>query len=158
MKALFEIGEPELISKRDKIYPVDGRGVGYGNYVKHVIPKGLLQLPVYLHCEGGSKEITSRVRDDPHCGELKRIIMQTRILNLTGEDSILFTLNGFDLKPKEKVLGKDWSTTLFFNLDPNHVPSGGNNLKVKLLRRNPYMKPPVKIDSLNIKMEYDGSL
>ena len=150
---LGEIGQPDIIEERDKLYVADPPIV-IDTVMFSSIPDELIPLPVELNAEGDSKALGFRIGDKLERNEAREITLRMEISNLTEEDELEFTLNGVNL-----VVGRHTPSfnhwTLEYPLASPPLRSGENQLEVHLKKRNPLIEPSLEIGVLHVSIKYN---
>ncbi len=154
-----EIGDPDLIARKNKHYivdrPVDWQG--WNNEAEApLIPE--CPLPVRLAKADDVAEIPIDIADDllsaSQDGLLDEVILRVMIYNLTVLDTLEFSLNGTVLDAasarKRLLYNECW---IDFNAAPL-LRKGWNHLGVKVKGRNPHLDAPLRVESVEVIVRY----
>ena len=155
-----EIADPGLLARKDKHYLVDNPVNWEGTTLElgaPPIPKG--PLPVCLKDVGDIGEISVDIGDDLNAavrdGALKEAILRLLIVQLTGLDKLKIRLNDreLDLELTRTYLSYNdyW---LDFDVSRPLLKRGWNKLKVEVLERNPYIRAPLTLESVEVIVRY----
>ena len=155
-----EIGDPELIKKRNKHYLVDHPHdweVAALELGGPSIPPG--PLPVSLEKAGDSAEIPIDIADDVAAaradGSLAQATLRVMIVNLSALDDVTFALNGTQLdsaSAQQRLLYDDcW---LEFDVSGGQLRQGWNSLELTVRARNPHVGAPLSIESVEALFSY----
>ena len=155
-----EIGDPEMIEKRNKHYLIDNPHdleVSALELGGPPIPPG--PLPVSLEKAGDSAEIPLDIADDLTAaeadGSLAQATLRIMIVNLTALDDVTFALNGTQLDSataRRRLLYDDcW---LEFDVTNGRLRRGWNSLRLGVRARNPHVGAPLIVESVEALVSY----
>jgi hypothetical protein len=168
---LREMGYPAVYSRKTKHYMLGHRAADSGAYAP------VRKLPIMLE-EGVPSEVTVFVGDALDAarqdGELDRVTLGVRIVQVGDEDTISFKLNGHDLPVEQATI--EWiyggsvsymaqrgelprriHTHLWytFHVPPNALQEGENVVQVTLDRRDDTLITDRVLHAMEIKVFYD---
>ena len=142
-----EIGDPNLIARKDKHYLMDQQTWKAG------------PLPLTLVDKGAEASVSLDVADDLEAaggdGALKEASLRLLIDHLTPRDRLEIRLNG-------EVLEKPKTTHVFFNETwlefdalPPRLKQGWNRIEAKVQARNPQVTSPLSLKSVEVVVRYE---
>ena len=144
-----EIGDPDLIARKDKHYLVD----------QQVWDSG--PLPIELASIGDSTRVSVDVADDldtaPEEGSLKEASLRLLVDHLTPLDQLEIRLNEELLKtarPNRIFFNETW---LEFDVTPPLLKQGWNQVDVVVRDRNQQVTSPLSLKSVEVVVRYKGS-
>ena len=144
-----EIGDPDLIARKDKHYLVD----------QQVWDSG--PLPIELASVGDSTRVSVDVADDLDAaskeGSLKEASLRLLVDHLTPLDQLEIRLNEELLKtarPNRIFFNETW---LEFDVTPPLLKQGWNQVDVVVRDRNQQVTSPLSLKSVEVVVRYKGS-
>ena len=176
-----DIGDPEKLAYLDKSYQMDQRRWfpswnGHGAAFSSAVPA--VQLPVMLteKPSGSGSRLSLRISDDlisaKNQGRLKKTQLRLLFDNFTSQDKIEVILNGhrlpqrssdsFDLvsywnKSRGPYGGKFLTGTLEYDVDCPPLQQGKNIIQVRLVKRPPGLKTPLKLSMVEVDLKYQSA-
>lgn len=146
----MEIGDPDLIARKDKHYVVDERSWGEG------------PLPLTLGEIGDEVAVAVDVADELAAaaddGGLQDVTVRVLIEHLTDLDDLCFELNEYRLDVSQatrRLLYNDaW---LDFEVRPPVIRKGWNHLRVSVAARNHAVVGPLVLSSVEVIVRYRAS-
>ncbi len=142
-----EIGDPDLIARKDKHYLVDQQIWGAG------------PLPLELASVGDKRRVSVDVADDLNAavedGALKEASLRLLVDHLTPLDRLEIRLNNKVLetpKPARIFFNETW---LEFDVTPL-LKQGWNKVDAILRSRNPQVTSPLSLKSVEVVVRYKG--
>lgn len=170
---LKEIGDPEALRYKDKIYPgrqrLGGRPDPMG-YYPHNNLHGILPVDLYATAAGGGPEIPLEVWDDvaaaERAGRLGAVTLRLRISGHTMRDQYEVRLNDQALRQVEwepvpvapshgsPYLSCGGTYEAYIPLDPGLLRLGRNALVFTLLERGAEMASPVRVENMDVCITY----
>ena len=159
-ESLLEIGDPGLLSYRDKQYVID-KQIG-GMWIRSH-PKAQLPLEIQTATSGGAAEIKFYIGDDVNAaaaeGNPASCELVMRFKEAMEDDDLQLKLNGVFL-PQEQ--GKtEYKPTLFSKEHWFHLPfkarllkTGINRLEFILRARNPRVAAPLVLADMSVGIDY----
>ena len=159
---LKEIGDPQVLSKKDKIFPADASEYGPGKNRHHPSSPRFhnwmfASLPVILHPVWNANSITVvpvEVTDDFSSGKarnVKSIQLWIELKNLRPGDEIDFRLNGHRLRAEAKP---EPGSIVKLNVKPDQLKVGSNEVGLRLDKRGPEADNQVIVDAVEIHVDY----
>jgi len=136
-QAYHEIGDPETLAKKDKMFVVERRG-GYPWAEGYFNRNDTAPLPVKLNPDGQPTTLTIRISDDLArlADTLKQVVVRAILFQATPDDEFEVRLGGATLR--QVVRDADWKDPQIFSPRPQPASGGTGNYKVnpaqKLLR------------------------
>lgn len=157
---LKEIGDPELIARRNKRYVVDQQQpIPWA--IAH--PKGQLPINLQKLAFNRKAEVKFIIGDDLDSviGEnaLADVKLRLRLENLTEEDTLYFKMNGTALeepmfKPVKDRLGVEREMWWEFHVSSPPLKSGENRLEATVERRNQHLTCPLLLSEVELLISY----
>ena len=143
-----EIGDPDLIARKDKHYLADQKG-------------GLGPLPLELAGVGDEARVSVDVADDLDSavrdGALREASLRLLVDHLTSLDRLEIRLNGELLEaPRARWIFFN-ETWLEFDVGPPPLKQGWNQISAVVQGRNPHVTSPLALKSVEIVVRYHGS-
>ena len=142
-----ELGDPQVIARKDKHYLADQRKWGAG------------RLPLDLAQVGDQAEVSLDVADDLEAasreGVLKSATLRLLVDQLTPPDRLEVTLNGRpvgDPDTQHVFFNETW---LEFAVGPPQLQQGWNRIGTAVRARNPQVTSPLALKSVEILVKYD---
>ncbi|MBN2311447.1 MAG: family 10 glycosylhydrolase [Candidatus Hydrogenedentes bacterium] len=122
-QAYHEVGSPETLRLKDKVFAVDRRG-GYPWAEGYFGRNDWAPLPVELADDGLAERIRIRVADDTavEADKIDRICLRLILFGATERDTVGAQLNGVDLD--RELIDPEWKDKLIRSPKPQ-PPSGG---------------------------------
>ena len=160
---LKEIGDPQVLSSKDKIFPADASEYGPGKNRHHPSSPRFhnwmfASLPVVLHPVWNANSITVvpvEVTDDFSSGKarnVKSIQLWIELKNLRPGDEIDFRLNGHRLRAEAKP---EPGSIVKLNVKPAQLKVGSNEVGLRLDKRGPEAENQVIVDAVEIHVDYE---
>ena len=142
-----ELGDPQVIARKDKHYLADQRKWGAG------------RLPLELAQVGDQVEVSLDVADDLEAasreGVLKSAAVRLLVDQLTPPDRLEVTLNGRpvgDPDTQHVFFNETW---LEFAVGPPQLQQGWNRIGAAVRARNPQVISPLALKSVEILVKYE---
>ncbi|MBN1346327.1 MAG: family 10 glycosylhydrolase [Phycisphaerae bacterium] len=136
-QAYHEVGSPETLRLKNKIFPVDRRG-GYPWAEGYFNRNDDAQLPVKLAVGGGPAKLRVRIGDPLRAlaGSIEQVTLRLVLFGASDGDEIEARLNGETLPVA--LRDPTWKDRLIFSPKPQPASGGADRIKVnpkqKLLR------------------------
>ncbi len=160
-ESLGEIGDPGLLRRRDKVYPVHSQE---GDLWAGTHPPAQLPLSLSLAPPEGGVEIQLRIGDDVTAdvaaGRLRSARLRMRFEEIHSADRVEVLLNGVALAPETGKLRIDdahmyiWKYWIEYELPVPPLRAGINRFQIRLAHRNPRLDGPVALVELKVEMDY----
>ena len=159
-ESLVEIGDPQLLQHKSKLYRMDEQ---VGGPWRRSHPKAQLPLKIEEAGSGGAPRVTFYVGDDVKSafenGKSARTQLVMRLEEVLEDDDLQFRLNG-SILPEERTEVK-FEPTLFGKKHWLHLPFdagrlnvGFNQLELVLRKRNPRVAAPLILAELKLLIDY----
>lgn len=136
-QAYHEVGNPDTLLNKDKIFVVERRG-GYPWAEGYFNRNDTASLPAKLNVDGAPVSLTIRISDDlPSCTEnLKKVTLRIILFAALSDDKFEVNLSGTALQ--EVARDPNWKDRQIFSPQPQPASGGADRHKVnpnqKLLR------------------------
>jgi len=142
-----EMGDPDLIARKDKHYLVDQREWAEG------------PLPAVLEKPGDEVEVSVDVADDLDSAAkddaLQAVTLRLLVEQLTVLDELQFNLNGRTLDSSQARTRQLYNDTwLDFDVSPHLARQGWNRLRVSVIGRNPMIDCQLALASVEVLVGY----
>ncbi len=159
---LKEIGDPQVLATKDKIFPADSSEYGPGKNRHHPSSPRFhnwmfASLPVTLHPVWNASSMTViplEVADDfssDNAQNVESLQLWIELKNLGSGDVIDFSMNGHSLKPDPQP---EAGSLVKLNLRPDQLQAGRNEVGLWLNKRGPKSENQVIVDSVEIHVDY----
>ena len=183
-QAYHEIGNPEEMKYKDKIFVIQRRG-GYPYREGYSNSNNLAQLPLDLPNDGRKTILTINVSDDASESEkaikLKEILLRMVLFSATTDDAIDVSFNGIPLEllkldetwkdpqifspkplpsqmPAKWAYGKDPDQKLLllvFRVLSEHLNVGENRVGLRIANRKSYpICTNIKVEKVEVHVKY----
>jgi len=158
--SVMEIGDPELIARKDKHYVVDRRLAEPWTIAN---PEAQLPLSLQRLSSGGGAIVSFVIGDDLDSAvsdnALEDVKLKLRLENLAKEDVLEFKLNGSALgtpsvKPVKDASGTERELWWEFSLQCPPLKSGANRLEAIIESRNPSVTCPLLLSNVEVLITY----
>ncbi len=128
-QAYHEIGSPETLAEKDKVFVVERRG-GYPWAEGFFNRNDTAPLPVKLKPDGQPTTLTIRISDDlaNSADSVKQVIVRAILFQTTADDRFEVRLGGVRLR--QTVRDADWKDPQIFSPRPQPSSGGTGNYKV----------------------------
>ena len=160
-ESLREIGDPGLLRRRDKVYPVHSQE---RELWADTHPAAQLPLSLPLASAEGAADIRLRIGDDVAAdaagGQLRSARLRMRFEGLHSEDGVEVALNGTALDPAAGKFRIDdthmyvWKYWIDYELPVPPLRTGINRFRIRLAHRNSRLGGPVVLVELKAELEY----
>ena len=159
---LKEIGNPQALATKDKIFPADSSEYGPGKNRHHPSSPRFhnwmfASLPVALHPVWNARSMTIiplDVADDfsnDNAQKVESLQLWVELKNLGSEDAIDFRINGHPLKPDPQ---SEAGSIVQLDLSPDQLQVGRNEVGLWLNKRGPDSENQVIVDAVEIHVDY----
>ena len=163
-ESLREIGDPGVLRRRDKVYPVHSQE---GDLWADTHPPAQLPLRLSPGSQGGGAEVRLRIGDDLAAdvsdARLRSARLRMRFEKLHSDDRVEVALNGVPLEPETGKRRIDdanmyvWKYWIEYELPVPPLRAGVNRFQIRLAHRNPGLDAPVTLAELKVELDYrDG--
>ncbi len=160
---LREIGDPGLLRRRDKVYPVHSQE---GELWADTHPPAQLPLRLPRGSQGDGMEVRLRIGDDVAAdaaeGRLGSARLRMRFEEIHSEDRVEVALNGVALAPDTGRLRIDdthmyvWKYWIEYELPVPPLRAGVNRFRIRLAHRNPRLMGPATLVEMKVELEYQN--
>ena len=160
-ESLREIGDPGLLRRRDKVYPVHSqeRELWADTHPPAQLPLRLSPAPA-----GEGVDVRLRIGDDVTAdaagGRLRSAWLRMRFEGIHSEDRVEVALNGTTLDPAAGKLRIDdthmyvWKYWVDCKLPVPPLQPGINRFRIRLAHRNPHLDGPATLVEVKVELEY----
>ncbi len=133
-RAYREVGSPETLRFRDKVFPVERRG-GYPWAEGYLNRNDDAQLPLPLADNGQAVSVQVRVGDPlrAYAGRIDRVTLRLVLFGTSEGDEIAARLNGVPLRLARR--DPAWKDKLIFSPRPQPSSGGADRIKVNPKQR-----------------------
>ena len=160
-ESLREIGDPGLLRRRDKVYPVHSQE---RELWADTHPPAQLPLSLPLASADGAADIRLRIGDDVAAdaagGQLRSARLRMRFEGIHSEDRVEVALNGTALDQAAGKFRIDdthmyvWKYWIDYELPVPPLRTGINRFRIRLAHRNPRLDGPVILAELKVESGY----
>jgi len=159
---LKEIGDPQVLASKDKIFPADRTSHGPGKQRHHPSSPRFhnsmfVSLPLTLHPVWNANSFTViavEVADDlggAHAQQVKSLQLWVELANLGSGDVVDFQVDGQPLQPMPEPEG---GGIVKFDLKPDQLKSGRNEVGLRLNQRGPKAENDIIVHAVEIHVGY----
>lgn len=183
-QAYHEIGKPEEMKYKDKIFAMQRRG-GYPYREGYFNSNNFARLPIELADDGSATDLTIYISDDAaeaeNAGKLKAICLRMVIFGATADNTVDAAINGVQLellssedtwkdpqlfspKPAPVQVPAKWAygldqeqklLLLVFNILPENINIGENRIRLRDASRKSYpASTNIKIEKVEVHVNY----
>ena len=160
---LKEIGDPQLLTTKDKVFPADcsefGPGAKYGHPSNPRFHNWMfVSLPITLREVWNANSFTViplDVADDlggPSAEKVKSLRLWVQLKNLVSGDVVDFQING---QPLESMPEPEEGGLIQFTLRPEQLKVGGNEVGVRLNTRGAQAEKDIILAAVEIHIDYE---
>lgn len=161
-ESLREIGDPGLLRRRDKVYPVHSQE---GELWADTHPPAQLPVRLSLAPQGDAVDVRLRIADDVAAdaaeGRLGSARLRMRFEEIHSEDRVEVALNGVALAPETGKLRIDdahmyvWKYWIEYVLPVPPLRAGVNRFRIRLAHRNPHLDGTATLVEMKVELEYE---
>ncbi len=159
---MYEIGSPQTLEGKDKIFAVDIEKDGALIYYKHVSSKS--PLPIFTKQSVNYMGVTQRVpiavgddiKNSVKKGSSPKATLMLKIDGPATKDMFTFSFNGENLNDGifETIDSNSQEHQVTYSVPPSIINAGKNYIEVLFNFDQPRPAEPVKISGIILKLEY----